>query len=158
MVLAVIGMKFVLGLCTVIGGIAAAIAIWQFVFKPHNAAFTGNVGTYAEAGSLISFLGQHAGQHVNLNVTCNDSGGCGIMQGPSGSPAIALYASPSAARCWPTGGPCSGGALMMFIPGSSGSLPSNGSGNLSAQGTWSLQKYGSGGTSPEGDESYKLTG
>ena len=67
MVLAVIGMKFVLGLCAVIGGVAAAIAIWQFVFKPHNAAFTGNVGTYAEAGSLISFLGQHAGQHVNLN-------------------------------------------------------------------------------------------
>ena len=158
MVLAVIGMK-VFG---VIGGLIAAaaglIVIYQFVFKPHNAAFTGNVGTYTEAGSLISFLSQHAGQHVNLNVTCNDSGGCGIMQGPSGSPAIALYASPSAAHCWPTGGPCSGGALMMFIPGSSGSLPSNGAGNLSAQGTWSLQTYGSGGTSPEGDETYKLTG
>jgi hypothetical protein len=154
----VIGVKAFGILGGVIAAVASLIAIYQFVFKPHAPAFAGNVTTYAEAGNLISFLAQHAGQHVNVNAKCYDRDGCALVQGPGGSPEIILYASPAAARCWPSGGPCTGGALLTFVPGSSGSLPSNGAGDLSAEGTWSLQNTGSGGTSPEGDPTYKLTG
>jgi hypothetical protein len=37
-------------------------------------------------------------------------------------------------------------------------LSPNGAGNLSVRGTWRLQNLGSGGTSPEGDPTYRLTG
>jgi hypothetical protein len=157
-VLAVIGVKAFGILCSVIAAVAGLIAIYQFVFKPHIPVFSGNVTTYTEAGNLISFLAPHVGQHVNVHVTCNDRDGCALASGPGGTPEMTLYASTAAVRCWPSGGPCAGGALLTFVPGSSGSLPSNGAGNLSVEGTWSLQKVGSGGTSPEGDPTYKLTG
>ena len=143
---------------SLIAAVASLIVIYQFVFKPHTPAFSGNVTTYTQAGNLISFLAQHAGQHVKVNATCNDRDGCALAQGPGGSPEMTLYASPAAARCWLSGGPCTGGALLTFVPGSSGSLSAEGAGNLSVGGTWSLQKAGSGGTSPEGDPTYKLTG
>jgi hypothetical protein len=156
-VLAVIGVKTFGIVCAVIAAVAGLIAIYQFVFKPHTPAFSGNVTTYTEAGNLISFLAQHTGQHVNVTATCNDSDGCALASDGS-SEEMTLYASQAAARCWPTGGPCTGGALLTFVPGGSGSLSPNGAGNLSIEGTWSVQNLGSGGTSPEGDPTYQLTG
>jgi hypothetical protein len=143
--------------CGVIAAVAGLIAIYQFVFKPHTPAFSGNVTAYAEARKLISFLGHHGGQRVNVKAICDDRDGCRLAPGPHGSPELTLYASPAAARCWPSGGPCTGGALLTFVPGGSGSVASNGAGNLSVEGTWHLQNLGSGGTSPEGDQTYKLT-
>jgi hypothetical protein len=160
MALAVIVMKFFRALGALIAAAAGLIVIYQFVIRPHTPAYSGNVTAYSAAGNLISFLGQHTGHSVDLTVTCNDRDGCALSQGSGGSPEIALYASPAAARCWPGGGPCTGGALLTFITraGGSGSRSPNGAGNLSLTGTWSLQDMGSGGTSPEGDPTYQLSG
>jgi hypothetical protein len=50
---------------TLITVIASGLAIYQFVFKPHTPAFSGNVVDYSVSGSLISFLGQHNTETVN---------------------------------------------------------------------------------------------
>jgi hypothetical protein len=155
--LAVTGVKILGILGSVIAAVAGLIAIYQFVFRPHTPTFSGNVTTYSEAGKLVSLLAQHTGQHVNVTATCYDRDGCALA--PDGSSEeMTIYASQAAARCWPTGGPCTGGALLTFVPGGSGSVSPNGAGNLSIEGTWSVQKLGSGGTSPEGDPTYQLSG
>lgn len=143
---------FIVGLATVVGVI---YAIYQGVKPSGPPSFSSSdIGNYVNAGNLLSFLNQHRGQQVTLNVTC--------LQPPSQSAcgldgtALAVYGRASAASCWKSNpaGPCSDGALITLA---SGSLGSNGAGDYFIQGNYVAQNQGSGGTVPEGDADYTLT-
>lgn len=73
-----------------------------------------------------------------------------------------VYGSPAAANCWnnngSSNGECSNAALLTFTqsPGASGTFSGYGAGYYFIRGDWVVQDQGSGGSSPEGDETYNL--
>jgi hypothetical protein len=157
--------KFFAAIGGVLAAIAAAIAIYQFVKPSGPPAFSASIGHYAGAASFISFLSQHDTDSVNLNVTCIEpasQSACNATSGPGADGIeLELYSSQAAAACWNSNSSttCSGGALITFVPaaGASGTLSSPGAGYYILKGDWRVQDLGSGGSSPEGDESYQLT-
>jgi hypothetical protein len=151
---------FIVGLVTVIG---VAFAIYQGVKPSGPPSFSGEIGHYDGAGSFISFLSQHDTQRVNLDVTCIEpasQAGCIASQGTGNSTMdLRLYASSTAAHCWNgNSATCSGGALINFVipEGVSGTISSPGAGYYTIKGNWIVRDQGSGGSSPEGDETYEL--
>jgi hypothetical protein len=144
---------FIVGLATVIGVI---YAIYQGEKPSGPPSFSSsNIGNYANAGKFLSFLSQHRGQQVTLNVTCLQVSSQSACSFASDS-AMAVYGSASAASCWKSNpaGPCSNGALITL---GSGSLGSNGAGDyFIPQGNYVAQNQGSGSNVPEGDADYTL--
>ncbi len=154
---------FVVGLVTVLG---VAFGIYQAVKPSGPPSFSGNIGNYSDSASFISFLSQHNSQHIKLNVNCIQPASEGASQsGPciltNNGNAMIVYGSPAAANCWNNGassGDCSNAALLTFAqsPGASGTFSGYGAGYYFIRGDWVVQDQGSGGSSPEGDETYNL--
>jgi len=146
---------FIVGLATVIGVI---YAIYQGVKPSGPPSFSSsNIGNYVNAGNFLSFLSQHRGQQVNLNVTCLDiSSQSACSPNNRSGNALFVYGSAAAASCWKSNlaGPCSDGALITL---GSGTLGSNGAGDyFIPQGNYVAQNQGSGSNVPEGDADYTL--
>jgi hypothetical protein len=144
---------FIVGLVTVIG---VAFAIYKGVEPSGPPSFSSsNIGSYANAGKFLSFLSQHEGQKVKLDVTCiqvSAQSACAF----SSDSAIRVYGNAAAASCWNSGsgGPCSNAALITL---GSGTLGSNGAGDyFIPEGNYVARNQGSGGNVPEGDADYTL--
>jgi len=147
----------IVGLVTILGVI---FGIYEAVKPSGPPSFSqSNIGTYASAQGFLSFLSQHEGQKVALNVTCIElspqSSACSFNSDSS----IKVFGSAAAASCWASNnsaGPCSDGALITL---GSGSLGSNGAGDYwIPQGDYVAQNQGSGGNGvPEGDADYTLS-
>ena len=117
----------IVGLVTILGVI---FGIYEAVKPSGPPSFSqSNVGTYANANNFLSFLSEHEGQKVALNVTCIEispqSSACSLNSDSS----IKVFGSAAAASCWAnnSAGPCSDGALITL---GSGSLGTNGAGDL----------------------------
>jgi hypothetical protein len=142
----------IVGLVTIIGVI---FGIYEAVKPSGPPSFSqSNIGIYANANSFLSFLSQHEGQQVKLDVTCIESSAQSACSLTSSSPSMTVYGSAAAAACWNSGGPCSDGASITLV---SGSFGSNGAGNyFIPRGDYTVQNQDSGGTVPEGDADYTL--
>lgn len=147
---------FIVGLAAVV---ACIFGVYQVVHPSRTPSFSqSNIGTYANAQGFLSFLSQHQGQKVTLNVTCIEdspqSSGCTFNSDSS----IKVFGSAAAESCWTSSvnpGPCSDGALITL---GSGQLGSNGAGDYwIPPGDYVAQNQGSGGNGvPEGDADYIL--
>src|SRR5271154_571544 len=145
----------IVGLVTILGVI---FGIYEAVKPSGPPSFSqSDIGSYANAQGFLSFLSQHQGQKVTLNVTCIEilplSSPCSFNSDSS----IKVFGSAAAASCWTSSinpGPCSDGALITL---GSGQLGSNGAGDYwIPPGDYVAQNQGSGGTVPEGDADYIL--
>lgn len=145
---------FIVGVVTIIGVI---FGIYEGTKSSGPPSFSSsNIGSYSNAASFLSFLSQHEGQQVNLNVTCIQVSAQSACDLSTTGDSMIVYGSAAAANCWNNGGgECSNAALITL---SSGSFGSNGAGDyFIPQGNYVAQDQGSGGTTPEGDPDYQLS-
>jgi hypothetical protein len=147
----------IVGLVTILGVI---FGIYEAVKPSGPPSFSqSNIGTYSNAQGFLSFLSQHQGQKVALNVTClelSSQSACSLTE--SSNPLLIVFGSAAAASCWKNNpaGPCSDGAQIALV---SAAFGSNGAGDYwIPQGDYIAQNQGSGGNgAPEGDASYTLS-
>lgn len=111
---------FIVGLVTVIG---VAFAIYEAVKPSGPPSFSSsNIGGYVNAGNFLSFLSQHEGQQVKLDVTCIQISAQSACAPSNNGTAMIVYGNAAAASCWNSGsgGPCSNAALITLGSGTLG--------------------------------------